>query len=71
VIIVFIGSAIITPGDALTATLILALPLYFLFEMSIIAALFIERRKQRKKEAADAEYAATSGTSDQYMDDET
>jgi sec-independent protein translocase protein TatC len=68
VIIVFIGSAIITPGDALTATLILALPLYFLFEMSIIAALFIERRKQRKKEAADAEYAAAS---DQNLDDET
>ncbi len=41
-------SAIITPGDLITMTVIMALPLYALYEVSIIVSWFTFRAKQRK-----------------------
>jgi sec-independent protein translocase protein TatC len=55
VVIAWAGAAIITPGDLFTTTLALAIPLYLLYEASIIVSFVIFRRKQRRREALDAE----------------
>jgi sec-independent protein translocase protein TatC len=57
VIISYGGAAIITPGDLLTTTVALAVPLYLLYEMSVAVAWVIYRRKARR----DAELAAEEG----------
>lgn len=54
VVICWAGAAIITPGDLFTTTLALAVPLYFLYEISVVAGYIIYRRKQRRL-AAEAE----------------
>ena len=51
VVICWAGAAIITPGDLFTTTLALAVPLYFLYEASIIVSFVIFRRRQRRREA--------------------
>jgi sec-independent protein translocase protein TatC len=55
VILIFIASALISPGDAITATLAMAVPLYLLYEVAIVCAYAIERRRRRTKERAEAE----------------
>jgi len=57
VIISYGAAAIITPGDLLTTTIALAIPLYLLYEMSVAVAYVIYRRKQRR----DADVAAEQG----------
>jgi sec-independent protein translocase protein TatC len=47
VLIVIIG-AFLTPGDLIWTTIALAVPLYLLYELSVIAAHVIYRRKQRR-----------------------
>ncbi len=51
----FAAAAIITPGDLLTTTLMLAVPLYGLYEVSIIASIIVYRRKVKRRLAAEAE----------------
>ena len=51
------AAAIITPGDLLTTTIALAIPLYLLYEMSVAVAYVIYRKKQRR----DAEVSAEEG----------
>ena len=51
------AAAIITPGDLLTTTIALAVPLYLLYEMSVAVAYVIHRRKSRR----DAEVSAENG----------
>ena len=46
---IFIGAAIISPGDAITVTVTLAVPLYLLYEMSVVIAYFIERKRNARK----------------------
>ena len=50
----FAGAAIITPGDLITTTLMLAVPLYLLYEVSIVASALVFRRKERRRKALDA-----------------
>ena len=50
VLIVFIG-AFLTPGDMVWTTIALSVPLYGLYELSVLAAYVIHRRKQRRREA--------------------
>jgi sec-independent protein translocase protein TatC len=49
------AASIITPGDLVTTTVMLMVPLYGLYEVSIIASAIIYSRKQRRRVAADAE----------------
>jgi sec-independent protein translocase protein TatC len=58
VLFIFIGAAIISPGDAVIATIALAVPLYLLYEVSVVIAFVIERRRRARKEAE--ELAATA-----------
>ena len=57
VIIAYGGAAIITPGDLLTTTIALAVPLYLLYELSVAVSYVIFRRKARRN----AELAAEEG----------
>jgi sec-independent protein translocase protein TatC len=47
VLIIIIG-AFLTPGDLVWTTVALAVPLYGLYELSVLAAVVIYRRKQRR-----------------------
>jgi sec-independent protein translocase protein TatC len=54
-------SAIITPGDMIISTLMLFIPLYGLYELSIIMSWFVYRAKQRKvRREEEAERIATA-----------
>jgi sec-independent protein translocase protein TatC len=55
VVIAYGGAAIITPGDLLTTTIALAVPLYLLYEMSVAVSYLIYRRKSRRDAALAAE----------------
>lgn len=57
VVISYGAAAIITPGDLLLTTIALAIPLYLLYELSVVVAYIIYRRKARR----DAEVAAEEG----------
>lgn len=50
VLIVIIG-AFLTPGDMVWTTIALSGPLYLLYELSVLAAKVIERRRQRRRAA--------------------
>jgi sec-independent protein translocase protein TatC len=57
VVIAYGAAAIITPGDLLTTTIALAIPLYLLYEVSVAVSYVIYRRKARR----DAKLAADEG----------
>jgi len=46
-------SAIITPGDLITMTLFMALPLYGLYEVSIIVSWLTKRARDRRMRRAE------------------
>ncbi len=48
VVIAWTVAAIITPGDLFTTTLALAIPLYLLYEVSVVVGYFVDRKKQRR-----------------------
>jgi len=50
----FLLSALITPGDIILATLALTVPLYLLYEVSIILTAIVFRRKRKAAAAAEA-----------------
>src|SRR5437870_389023 len=52
VVIIWAAAAIISPGDVVTVTIALFIPLYLLYELSVIVAYFIER-KRRANQAKD------------------
>jgi sec-independent protein translocase protein TatC len=52
VLIVIIG-AFLTPGDMVWTTIALSVPLYALYELSVLAAYVIYRRKNRRAPAID------------------
>jgi sec-independent protein translocase protein TatC len=60
IVAIFVISAVISPGDAITATLALAIPLYLLYELSVVVAFAIERKRRAEQAAQEAELAATS-----------
>lgn len=53
-----VGAAIITPGDLITTTLMLMVPLYGLYEASIVSSALVHRRQQRRALAAEREALA-------------
>ena len=57
VVIAYGGAAIITPGDLLTTTIALAVPLYLLYEVSVAVSYIIYRKKARRE----AELASEQG----------
>jgi len=48
-------AAIITPGDLLTTTVMLMVPLYGLYEVSIVASSVVYRRKEQRRIAGERE----------------
>ena len=54
VVLAFVGSAIVTPGDIFLATLALAVPLYLLYEVSVVLAHVVFRRRQAARMAESA-----------------
>lgn len=46
------GAAIITPGDLLIMTLMLGVPLYLLYEVSIVLSWFVHRAREKRLRAA-------------------
>lgn len=60
ILIIVIGSAMITPGDAFAAMFAMAVPLYLLYEISVAVSYIIQRRKDRRRraEALDSEQGA-------------
>jgi len=48
-------AAIITPGDLLTTTVMLMVPLYGLYEVSILASSVVYRRKEQRRLASERE----------------
>jgi sec-independent protein translocase protein TatC len=60
VIVVFAVASVITPGDAINATLILSLPLYLLYEGAILASWLIDRRRTPHEEDSNSPIAAFS-----------
>jgi sec-independent protein translocase protein TatC len=53
VLIIVIG-AFLTPGDLVWTTVALAVPLYGLYELSVMVAVIIHRRKAKRAAARDA-----------------
>lgn len=49
-----IGSALITPGDLLIATLALVVPLYLLYELGIVLSVVVSRWRARRDAPVDA-----------------
>jgi sec-independent protein translocase protein TatC len=51
VLVVMIGSAVITPGDFIGATFAMAIPLYILYEMSVAVSWLIYRKQEKRRAA--------------------
>jgi sec-independent protein translocase protein TatC len=56
VVCVIIG-AFLTPGDLVWTTIAMAVPLYFLYEVSVVLTIIIYRRRLRRKAALEAQAA--------------
>lgn len=57
IVLILVIGAFLTPGDMVWTTIALAVPLYALYELSVLAALVIYRRKQKRLAALDAQTA--------------
>jgi sec-independent protein translocase protein TatC len=55
VVLIIIIGAFLTPGDLVWTTVALAVPLYALYELSVLGSWIIYRRKQRRRAAIAAE----------------
>ena len=58
VVVCLVGGAFITPGQDPFSLLAIAIPLYFLYELSVVCSLLVFRRRQRREEARLAEEQA-------------
>jgi sec-independent protein translocase protein TatC len=61
-LLIFVLAAVLSPGDAVIATIALAVPLYLLYELSVVLAFVIERRRRarRARDDEEAELAASA-----------
>ncbi len=57
VVLCVVAAAFITPGADPTSLFALAVPLYFLYELSVVLATFVYRRRMRREAAREAEEA--------------
>jgi sec-independent protein translocase protein TatC len=53
-------AALITPGDLISTTIALAIPLYLLYELSVVLSIAVYRRRVRRDAAAAGERVATA-----------
>jgi sec-independent protein translocase protein TatC len=53
VVLIIIVGAFLTPGDMVWTTIALSVPLYGLYELSVLAAYVIYRRKNRRAATVD------------------
>jgi sec-independent protein translocase protein TatC len=60
VIVIFAVASVITPGDAVSATFILSVPLYLLYEGAIFASWLIDRRRTPREDDPTSPAAALS-----------
>jgi sec-independent protein translocase protein TatC len=58
VVVCLVGSAFITPGQDPFSLLAVAIPLYLLYELSVVSSSFVHRRRLRRDAKRDAEAAA-------------
>ena len=54
IVLIVIIAAFLTPGDLVWTTIALSVPLYALYELSVVAAYVIYRRKQRRRAEVEA-----------------
>jgi sec-independent protein translocase protein TatC len=59
VVCVVLG-AFLSPGDAITATIAMAIPLYVLYELSVFLSYLVQRRKVRRAAGEDAAAAGAT-----------
>ena len=52
------SSAVITPGDLISTTIALAIPLYLLYELSVVLSIGVYRRRLRREARILAESSA-------------
>jgi sec-independent protein translocase protein TatC len=57
VVVCVIVGAFLTPGDLVWTTLAMAVPLYLLYELSVVLSYFVYRRRQRRAAQLEAEAA--------------
>lgn len=67
-VLCFVGGAVITPGGDIMSMVALAVPLYLLFELSVVMATIIERRRDRRRAREEAEDRAAA-EADRAADD--
>lgn len=53
IVLCVVGSSFITPGDAVSATVFMVAPLYFLYELGIVLARVAQKWRERREAAAD------------------
>ena len=58
IVAVVIVGAFLTPGDLIWTTIAMAVPLYLLFEISVVLSYVVHRRRARRLAAREAELAA-------------
>jgi sec-independent protein translocase protein TatC len=59
----YVVAAIITPGDLFVTSVALMVPLYLLYEMSIVLSYIVFRKRMKKRAAAEAAELAEASQS--------
>src|SRR5689334_8221200 len=59
-----VAGALLSPGDLVWTTLLLAAPLYLLYELSVVLTVIVYRRRRKREAQATAEEAAEAKTSE-------
>ena len=60
IVLIVIAGAFLTPGDMVWTTIALSVPLYALYELSVLAAFVIDRRRKRRRAAIAAEHSGAA-----------
>lgn len=58
IVVCVVVGAFLTPGDLIWTTLAMAVPLYFLYEVSVLLTIFIHRRRLRRQAVLEAQATA-------------
>ena len=60
IVLIVIAGAFLTPGDMVWTTVALSVPLYGLYELSVLGAVVIDRRRKRRRAALAAEHSGAA-----------
>ncbi len=60
IVLIVIAGAFLTPGDMVWTTVALSVPLYGLYELSVLGAFVIDRRRKRRRAALAAEHSGAA-----------